>query len=132
MDVLKSKIAYHFKSKHSNYLNKDRDIAGSKDFNDSPLENKDSKKCRYCHKVIVHSFEQHEKSCKLYSKFIKKMSSGFKCLICNSKILSSKSNIHSHIRNKHSNDEVFIRNQNYSENLDSTQGLDEDSCGISS
>ena len=87
-----------------------------------PEENTERKlkNCKYCGKMTKN--EQHLRACGLYSKFIKKIPKGFQCAICSLTYMSSKGNVHTHIRNKHP--EEFMKNKEKFENMNETEDLE--------
>ena len=49
----------------------------------SNVPKKDKHKCENCNEIINQSsIKKHVKNCKIYSKFSKITSTGFKCLVC--------------------------------------------------
>ena len=87
-------------------------------------------KCKYCNEVIGSirndnsnvNYNKHVRSCRLYSKFSTKTSTGFDCVFCQ-KFFPEKQRygLFAHIRNIHKNEETFMKHKKEMSNLDENE-----------
>ena len=64
---------------------------------------KDEQKCESCNEIINQSsIKKHVKNCKIYLKFSKITSTGFKCLVCYEGQYTKRKDMNFHIREVHS------------------------------
>ena len=100
----------HFKDKEPNEL--------LNNFESEVTEGESQVECKLCQETISDStFQQHKKSCKLYSKFILRKPMSYQCKLCTeeksifeSDRISCQRLMFSHVKTKHSS-EMHIKNE---------------------
>ena len=133
--IVRFNMYNHLKLKHQKDLNSDGNLEESSNLmptisspkskdqqiQDISLENKPEKKCENCHEMIsIYSTVQHNRSCNLYFKFMKKNNDGFECLFC-SKVRNGRLAMYKHIKEKH------LKNLSGAENVE-----EEEKCNSTS
>ena len=110
----RTNMHYHIKTRHKR-----------KTFVKNDKEKKPTIKftCEHCNKVIYYSINylRHTKICRIFNKFIKNTSTGFSCLICLDQETVLIRNMYKHIREKHSDDLNFKKNQKEMEKIDTIE-----------